>query len=313
MNGENKISIVVPIYNVEDYIKKCINSIMSQSYENLEIILVDDGSKDGSGKICDEYAEKDERIVVIHKKNGGLSEARNVGIKKATGSLIGFVDGDDYIKKDMYEYLYSLLNTYNADISVCGYAEVINNKIIPNKKKKQDIVYNKEETLRELLKGKIIQDYAWNKLYKKSLFDEVEYPVGKKMEDLGTTYKIIDKSNQIVIGCEEKYFYVQREGSILNSSNSELHIDKYQLGIERYYYIKNKYQNMLENEIDMIERILDLYRIKDNKVENFMEKDEVKLFYKSLLEKNEIISQMPKKMKFKIIILGLSKKIYRML
>ena len=135
MKKNNLISIIVPIYNVEKYLKKCIDSIINQTYKNLEIILVDDGSPDNCGKICDEYAKKDNRIKVIHKENGGVSSARNVGVENATGEYIGFVDSDDYIEKDMYEVLINNLKKENADISIISNYEVYKNKIIENKKK----------------------------------------------------------------------------------------------------------------------------------------------------------------------------------
>ena len=191
----DKISIIVPFYNVEKYAPKCIESIINQTYTNLEIILVDDGSPDTCGKICDDYALKDGRIKVIHKKNAGLSDARNVGIKEATGKYIGFVDGDDYIEKDMYKYLYNLIKENNADISICGVEEVYEDGSIQDEKAKESIeILSKEDAIKELLLDKKVRSHAWDKLYKRELFENIEYPYGRKMEDIATTYKLFDLS-----------------------------------------------------------------------------------------------------------------------
>ena len=159
------ISIIVPVYDVEPYLRKCIDSILIQSYRDLEIILVDDGSPDNCGAICDEYAEKDKRIKVIHKKNGGLSDARNAGLDIATGEYIGFVDSDDWVMPDMYEYLYKAVKEYDADMSVCGYYDYWGKTI--SGRYCQDIqVYKGQEGIKALLDLKF-GNYVWNKLYKR--------------------------------------------------------------------------------------------------------------------------------------------------
>ena len=165
---EELISVIVPVYNVEKYLEKCIDSIINQTYQNLEIILVDDGSTDGSGKICDEYSRKDNRIKVIHKENGGLSDARNIGIKNANGGLIGFIDSDDYITENMFEVLQKDLRKYNADISSCDIQNVNEAgeclKIIRVSTEGQTSkVFEREEALKLLLED-TIKSYAWNKL-----------------------------------------------------------------------------------------------------------------------------------------------------
>ena len=168
------ISVIVPVYKVEKYLEKCIESVLKQTYTNLQIILVDDGSPDNCGKICDEYAKKDSRIEVIHKINGGLSDARNVGINRANGRYIGFVDSDDYIKEDMYEKLINLIKEYDADISICNLYDVIDGKEYVRNKDNGIHEYSRIDILKEILLDKNIQSYAWNKLYKKELFDEIK-------------------------------------------------------------------------------------------------------------------------------------------
>ena len=159
---EDLISIVIPVYKVEKYLEKCIESVLKQTYTNLQIILVDDGSPDNCGKICDEYAKRDSRIDVIHKVNGGLSEARNVGISKAKGRYIGFVDSDDYIKENMYEILLNLIKEYNADASICNLYDVIEGKEYIRNKNNGIQEYSRLDILKEVLLDKNIQSYAWN-------------------------------------------------------------------------------------------------------------------------------------------------------
>ncbi|MBR3256388.1 glycosyltransferase [Candidatus Saccharibacteria bacterium] len=208
------ISIVVPVYNVENYILKCLNSLIKQNYKQIEIILVDDGSTDESGKICDEFKEKDDRIRVFHKKNGGLSSARNYGIKKAKGDIIAFVDSDDYVKDVFVLDLYRGMQAGNADIVICGYN---------NEKPKSETISGKEATIRLLTKQENIDIISWNKLYKKKLFTDnnIFFPEGKKHEDTLTTYKLISKAKKVTYIDESLYIYVERKGSITASEKIE--------------------------------------------------------------------------------------------
>lgn len=255
------ISIIVPVYKVEKYLNRCIDSILNQTYKNLEIILVDDGSPDNCGKICDDYKKMDKRIKVIHKKNGGLSDARNFGIKIASGKYIGFVDSDDFISKEMYEKLYYLLKENKADISVISYKcfyEI--DKVFDKKENINNVsVLSAEESMQYLFENSKIGNYAWNKLYKTSLFSDIEYPFGKKMEDLGTTYKLFNKCNRIAYCDIELYYYLQRQDSILHSTDAMFCNDKFELCYERFIYLKEKYPNLKENYTYIFENALRLY------------------------------------------------------
>ena len=211
--NEELISIMGPVYNVEEYLKECIDSIINQTYKRIEIILVDDGSTDKSGKICDDYAKIDKRIKVVHKENGGLSDARNVGISVSSGKYIAFVDSDDWVEKTMYKKMYSLCKKYDADICVCGYFREYKDETI-SKCSSKGVVYKKEDALRELIKGVTIQDHAWTKLYKKSLWEHIEYPVGKVYEDIRTTYRVFQEAGIVCLLSERMYHYRQRKGSI---------------------------------------------------------------------------------------------------
>ncbi len=215
----DKISVIVPIYNIEKYVRHAVDSIIQQTYTNLEIILVDDGSTDGSGAICDEYAAKDSRIKVIHQKNGGLSLARNVGIDMATGDFLGFVDGDDYIEPEMYQRLYDALADNDAQISICRF------RYVGAKEERNE----KIEICDEILSGKDILfkkrirkhswgwGYAWNKLYKKEIFDHLRYPVGKSYEDDFILHALLWDIQKVASISYVGYNYIQRSSSITNA------------------------------------------------------------------------------------------------
>ena len=187
MEGKNeviceRISVIVPIYNTEKYLARCIESILCQTYTNLEIILVDDGSTDKSGDICDFYARKDNRVKVVHKENGGAAAARNFALNMVTGQYIGFVDSDDTVEKDFFELLYDLICQYDADISMVAYREIEMGEKIAKLKDKSLIVMNQKQAVKELLFDRKIQNYVWNKLYKRKIFELV--PPGGYWRDI---------------------------------------------------------------------------------------------------------------------------------
>ena len=250
------ISLIIPVYKVEKYLEKCIQSVINQTYENLQIILVDDGSPDNCGKICDEYAKKDHRIEVIHKSNGGLSDARNKGLEIAKGEYIGFVDSDDYIEADMYEVLYNLLKQYNADVSICNFYTVSQGKISIKNADNGINEYNRIEILKEILLDKNIQSYAWNKLYKKELFDEIKYPIGKKYEEIGTTFYLLEKCNKVVVTGKSEYYYINRQDSIVNNVTESTITDYIELIIQRYDYIEENIKELSSYNKDYLKRIL---------------------------------------------------------
>lgn len=213
MNAEKLISVIVPVYMVQDYLSECLESIINQTYRNLEIILVDDGSPDDCGKICDDYAKKDSRIKVIHKANGGVSDARNVGIANANGFYIGFVDSDDYLDNRFFEILISLIVEYDSDIAECySYSfQKGTRPCIKNTNKVKCI--NSKQWITETNLGNFLSCVVWNKLYKKDLFDGISFPIGMRFEDEATIYKIIFKAKKIVRIDSVLYFYRQWENS----------------------------------------------------------------------------------------------------
>ena len=222
------ISVIVPIYNVEKYLDNCVSTICKQTYSNLEIILVDDGSSDKCPEMCDAYERKDSRIRVIHKDNGGLSDARNCGIREAKGTLITCIDSDDYIADDFIEYLYNLLTNAKADISICNFVKT--QSLNENKIDSSDdrIEFTSEQAIQEMLYARTFTTSAWGKLYRKILFDKVEYPIGKYSEDMFTTYRLIEKANKVVYGNKVCYYYVHRPNSILTGSFSDKHLDVFE-------------------------------------------------------------------------------------
>ena len=217
MKMENRktplISVVVPIYKVEKYLVKCVDSIRNQTLKDIEIILVDDGSPDRCGQMCDELAEEDDRITVVHKENGGLSDARNAGIDAAKAKLVAFIDSDDYIDPDMMEFLYNNLVKAGADLSVCGlchhFGEVI--QISEDKLNGYRVADTKEAIRLELTEVPVT---AVNKLYKKSLFEHVRFPKGKLYEDAHTMTPVILETSRVVYDIQPKYHYIHREDSI---------------------------------------------------------------------------------------------------
>jgi len=224
MENNDLISIIIPVYKVEKYLKKCVDSILRQTYKNIEIILVDDGSPDECGKICDKYAKLDDRIKVIHKENGGLSDARNVGIAVSSGKYITFVDSDDYVELDYIEYLYDLIIKYNVNISFCKYTVIYQGKktkIVSNSK---SCKCTKEEALKEMLYAKDFEVSAWGKMYLRTHFDDVKYPKGKIFEDNDTTYKVVDKNENVALGYSAKYNYVMHNNSITKSEFTDKHM-----------------------------------------------------------------------------------------
>ncbi|MCQ2080757.1 MAG: glycosyltransferase [Lachnospiraceae bacterium] len=219
----NKISVIVPAYNIEKYLPRCLDSIIAQTYENLEIILVDDGSTDNTPKICDEYASKDSRITVIHQENKGLSGARNSALKIVMGDYIGYVDGDDYIDPSMYELMLKAMEENDADLSVCGY-EQVGEDARKVEFSGETYILSKEEALDAYIQDNRsfhIYNSVWSKLFKKELIDGVTFPVGRNSEDIMYTGRALSHCSKCVFVDKPLYFYIlDRAGSIMNTKNA---------------------------------------------------------------------------------------------
>lgn len=209
------ISVVVPVYNVEPYLLQSIRSIQKQDYENIEIVLVDDGSTDNSGFLCDQLSKQDKRIIVIHKRNGGLSDARNVGIKESNGKYITLVDSDDLVDSDYVSYLYSLIKHTDCPMSLCAHRifYTASNRIVElgdGTVQKMDA----RTCIKKMCYHDQVDTTACAKLYHRNLFEHIQYPVGKKFEDIGTTYRLFLESKVISCGFSPKYTYQIRKDSI---------------------------------------------------------------------------------------------------
>ena len=241
------ISVIIPVYNVEKYLEKCINSVIGQTYKNIEIIIVDDGSTDKSGLICDFFAGKDTRIVVIHKVNGGLSSARNAGLDIAKGDYIGFVDSDDWIEPDMYECLLCNMLKENADISVCGVYYSRENKTKTDKDTTSYCVLSRYEAICSTVRNNgLIKVYAWNKLYSRHVFEKLRFPEGKTYEDWYTILPAIDAAKIIVVSMQPKYHYLKRPGSITNSEYGHSTWDIVEARRFFHKYLLDRYPELAE-------------------------------------------------------------------
>ena len=228
-----KLSVIMPVYKAEEYIYKAVDSILNQTYANLEVILVDDGSPDNCGKICDEYAEKDSRVKVIHKKNGGQADARNFGIEAASGEFIGFVDSDDYIEPYMYQEMIDYMQQNSLDI-VCGDTKQIKGKKIKFKPRhKENLIWNKNEAICENLSGSL-DNAVTNKIYKRKVIGDIRFPKGRVYEDVATIYKFIYNADRVGYLAKGYYYYIKRKGSTISTSfNSKSRYDCFVGYIER--------------------------------------------------------------------------------
>lgn len=282
----DKISIVVPIYNMENYLNKCINSIINQTYSNIEILLIDDGSTDKSSEMCDNWEKRDNRIRVFHKKNGGLSDAKNYGIEHATGEYIGFVDSDDWIEHDMYEQLYNEAKNNKADIVICGrYLEYDNHTI--EQLKNERIIMNSKEAIIKLNTFYGFDMSSCDKLYNINLFKNIRFPYGKKCEDAYVTYKLFGNAKKIEYFPKCFYHYLQRNNSI--SKNKLLNKDLVYAAQEQTEYISSKYDDI--KHIGIINYAFSIKLLYEMAIErNIRIDEELKKYKKEIKEYKKIIT-----------------------
>ena len=260
------ISVIVPIYGVETYLRSCVQSILAQTYANIEVILVDDGSPDGCGKMCDEYAVRDDRVRVIHKVNGGLSDARNVALDVARGDWIGFVDSDDVVEPAMFEVLLAQARAHEAQIAVCNFAEYVDGPEGRETLRTRGVeglrVLSGREACCLLMVDDELQNYAWNKLYAACLWKDVRFPVGQKYEDVNTIYKLFEKVERAILIPEVLYWYRLRGDSIVGSRNFVGEFDCVQANLERCEDILPRIPEAAQPMIDgVMKAVLNLWPI----------------------------------------------------
>lgn len=269
----NKVSIIVPVYQVEDYIERCIKSLISQTYKNIEIILVDDGSTDKSGEICDKFAKQDNRIIVIHKSNEGVSSTRNKGIDISTGNYITFVDADDYIDKEYVKILIDMCLKEQVDISIIGTKDWVNKRII-NQSRKLNKKISKKEGIKELIDNIYFACVIWGKIYKRELFDDIRFNNKTIIaEDMEIIYRLIDKAeNGIYVNTEQLlYNYEVRENSALHKKITKDHVKEIVILEDFMKFINDNYPELYNNVIGRYicknaELILEItYRENNNK------------------------------------------------
>ena len=229
------ISVIVPFFNAEKTLERCVDSILGQTYSQLEVLLVDDGSTDQSGIIAEKY-KTDSRVTVFHKKNDGLSSARNYGLDRANGDYIAFVDADDWIEKNTF----ALARTYDAEICIFGYVVEYPGKEIKKSAVTEATILNREEVIHRLIVDGSIVNVAWDKLYKSSLFKNVRYPEGYNYEDIRTTYKLFQKANNIVAIPDILYHYVQYKESISHKRTPKNKLDRWTAYYEQYCVFQGK-------------------------------------------------------------------------
>lgn len=275
-----KLSVIIPVYNCDEYLSNCIESVLQQTYYNLEILLIDDGSTDRSGAICDDFAKKDNRIIVLHQKNKGVSAARNLGLKHASGQVISFVDADDTLDLDMYEFLCSLMVNYQADIVHCGYKHIVGNEVRLVHNTKKLYIQSQDEALECLVGGRLFDGGLWNKLYRKEVlvnnfFDETI----KMNEDILFNYQVFRKAKKIVFSDYAKYNYIARlnESACFSIPSQKKIMDGCK--VNKYIYEHSKGESYEQLSAERYLRSLSLYyrlcyaskeRIKINNIRNMM-------------------------------------------
>lgn len=311
------ISIIVPVYKVEKYLEKCVNSILNQTYKNLEIILVNDGSPDNSPKLCEELAKKDNRIVVYHKENGGLSDARNYGVNKAKGRYIGFVDSDDYINENMYEHLYKTIKENNVDIAECNVMRVYGNKNRPHYiGEDYTEVLSTKEYIKEYLTMNRVYGSVWCKLLKTELVKKLTFAKGKYYEDIFYNYDLFQVIDKIAITNKCYYYYYIRENSITTEKYSPKQLDLLEILNKLNDYVIKKYPEFKEESFTrLVYAYLSTFNhiVVENNYNKYPEFKEIKTFLRKNCIRVLKNNKNSKELKLSVLILTINTKFYRIL
>lgn len=251
-----KISIIVPIYNVEKYLRRCLDSLINQTYSNIEIILVNDGSPDNCTSICEEYYNKDKRIVIVNKENGGLSDARNYGLNKSTGRYILFVDSDDYISFDMITYLAYLIDVHDCDCSCCNYVKTRMDSCDFDCDGEITVFDNGVDACKAMMKKYHFMTTAWAILIKRDIAKKYPFPVGHNQEDEYTTYKYYFSSKRVVVSTRRMYAYFQNDAGIMKTETNKNIVEMKNALIERVEFFKEKNKSLYGTSLVVLSRYI---------------------------------------------------------
>lgn len=304
------ISVIINTNNTSKFINKCMDSVINQTYKNLEILIIDNDSEDDTLKICEKYAKKDKRIKIIKTKKVWLSVGRNIGIENSNGKYLYFVDSDDFIDTDTIEYLYNLINKYNVKISTCCsytiYDYNVKKEDIPEKVK----IIDSKEMLKKVLLLKDKAGNTWNKLMDKSLFDNYRFE-DRIINDMNLMHKIYIEAGNIAFSNQKKYFYLLNESSVTvkEGENSPRLIDKYEVSIDRYNYIKKYYPKMIENDIYLISNTISLYLYDNKEVNEYLDKNNAYKLIKEMFDLKVLFYPFKLKRKIMIILFFINKKL----
>lgn len=309
------ISIVVPVYNVADYLHYAIESLIKQTYQNFEIILVNDGSTDNSPILCEDYAKQYENIYVFHKENGGLSDARNYGVERASGEYIGFVDSDDYIHESMYEKLYEAIKKSGTEISECGVTRVYKNMLRPHYEGEDYfLILDKQEYLEEYLENRRLYGSAWCKLIQRDLAKKIKFPTGKIYEDAFYTLELLGNVNKFTIISGNYYYYYIRENSITTRPFSSKDMDYVEIMDRiRDYTLSNfpKYKDQLLVRLtyaylSIFNQLIELDNYKTKKEYKVLKNKLKDSYFKVLANK-----KAPKNLKLALVLLSINERLYK--
>ena len=305
------ISVIINVYNGEKYIKKCLDSVINQTYDNIEILVVDDCSKDNTLNIINSYSDKRIRLLK-NKKNMGLSLSRNVGIDNAKGKYLYFVDVDDYIEKDTIEYLYNLIKKYNVKIATCNTLNIYNYDF--KLKNESEKIYIKEpkEMIRNILLYINNDGTTWNKLIDRELFNEIRFE-DRIVNDVVVTYKLYMSVDKIVYSNQIKYYYLKHSDSIVGRRDKKRSIDLYKASIERYYNIKKVYPDFIENDTGMLLIIYNLYYFDYKKISDFFKEEKIKKVYNKIFSIKALKVNMRFNDKLKLFTFRISPKLSKVI
>ena len=302
------ITVIINVYNGEKYIQKCINSVLSQTYQNLEVLIIDDGSTDNTNYICKKINDK--RIRLITQKNHGLSYSRNAGIKNAKGKYIYFVDADDYIEKDTINYLYYLCKKYNTDISTCEVIKVKTARIQKKTNVEKTRTVSGYEMTKKVLLVEGCHGTIWNKLIKRELL--LQFPFENRIiNDVVVVYKLFLHTNYIAYSNLKKYYYVYHENSIVHKKSYEWGVDLYKATQERYHYINKEYPNCIENEANILIVLMFLYSFNNPKIDKYLKNNDYLKEYRKHFSYRILCLNINIREKIKFILFWFCPEMYR--